>query len=68
MKDFFRRVKEVGPGAMVAASIVGPGTVTTCTITGASYGYTLLWTMLFSTLSVLVLQNMATRVGIVCAW
>lgn len=65
MKDFFRRVKEVGPGAMVAASIVGPGTVTTCTITGASYGYTLLWTMLFSTLSVLVLQNMATRVGIV---
>lgn len=65
MKDFLRRVKEVGPGAMVAASIVGPGTVTTCTITGASYGYTLLWTMLFSTLSVLVLQNMATRVGIV---
>ncbi len=65
MKDFFSRVKEVGPGAMVAASIVGPGTVTTCTITGASYGYTLLWTMLFSTLSVLVLQNMATRVGIV---
>lgn len=65
MKDLWRRVKEVGPGATVAACIVGPGTVTTCTITGASYGYTLLWTMLFSVISVLVLQNMATRVGIV---
>lgn len=65
MKDLWKRIKEVGPGATVAACIVGPGTVTTCTITGASYGYTLLWTMLFSVLSVLVLQNMATRVGII---
>lgn len=65
MKDFWRRVKEVGPGAMVAASIVGPGTVTTCVVTGASYGYTLLWTMLFSTISMIVLQSMSARVGII---
>lgn len=65
MKDFWRRVKKAGPGAIVAACIVGPGTVTTCTITGASYGYTLLWTMLFSVLAMLVLQNMSTRVGVI---
>ena len=65
MSNFWKRLKQVGPGAVVAAAFIGPGTVTTCTVSGASYGYTLLWALLFSTISVIVLQSMASKLGIV---
>ena len=64
-KTFVERIKEVGPGAVVAAAFIGPGTVTSCFTSGASYGTTLLWALLFSTLSVIIMQSMASRLGIV---
>jgi NRAMP (natural resistance-associated macrophage protein)-like metal ion transporter len=64
-KTFWQKLKEVGPGAMVAAAFIGPGTVTSCSVSGATYGYTLLWAMLFSTISVIIMQMMAARLGIV---
>lgn len=64
-KTFWQRLKEVGPGAVVAAAFIGPGTVTSCFTSGASYGTTLLWAILFSTLSVIIMQSMASRLGIV---
>ena len=45
------KLKNIGPGALVAAGFVGPGTVTTCTVSGASYGYTMLWALLFATVA-----------------
>lgn len=57
------RLKSIGPGAMVAAAFIGPGTVTTATIAGSNFGYTLLWAVLFSVLATLVLQEMAARLG-----
>ena len=65
MKKFWHRLKQVGPGALVAAAFIGPGTVTSCATSGASYGYTLLWAMLISVISVIIMQEMAARVGIV---
>lgn len=65
MKKFVERLKNIGPGALVAAAFIGPGTVTTCTKSGASAGYTLLWAMLFSTIATIVFQEMASRLGIV---
>lgn len=50
---------------MVAAAFIGPGTVTTATLAGAGYGYTLLWAVLFSTLATILLQEMAARLGVV---
>ncbi|MBQ3954933.1 MAG: Nramp family divalent metal transporter [Clostridia bacterium] len=64
-KSFLERLKEVGPGALVAAAFIGPGTVTSCSTSGASFGYTLLWAMLFSVISVIVMQTMAAKLGIV---
>ncbi len=64
-KSFGARLREVGPGALVAAAFIGPGTVTSCSTSGASYGYTLLWAMLFSVISVIVMQTMAAKLGIV---
>jgi manganese transport protein len=54
-----------GPGAVVAAAFIGPGTVTTATLAGARFGYTLLWALTFSLLATLVLQEMAARLGLV---
>ena len=65
MEKFKNRLKNIGPGALVAAAFIGPGTVTSCSTSGASYGYTLLWAMLLSVISVIIMQLMAARLGIV---
>ncbi len=57
--------KNSGPGALVAAAFIGPGTVTVCTIAGIRFGYTLLWAMVLSTIATIVLQEMAARLGII---
>tara|TARA_R110002049_G_scaffold115795_5_gene267952 strand:- start:6751 stop:7944 length:1194 start_codon:yes stop_codon:yes gene_type:complete len=57
--------RKMGPGVLVAAAFIGPGTVTVCTIAGAQFGYSLLWAMLLSIVATVVLQQMAARLGIV---
>lgn len=57
--------KKIGPGVLVAAAFIGPGTVTVCTLAGAGFGYTLLWAMLLSILATIVLQEMAARLGVI---
>lgn len=57
------RLKEFGPGALVAAAFIGPGTVTTATLAGANFGYALLWALVFATLATITLQEMAARFG-----
>ena len=52
-----------GPGALVAAAFIGPGTVTACTLAGANFGYALLWALVFATIATIVLQDMAARLG-----
>ena len=42
IKDY---LKSLGPGAIMAAAIIGPGTVTTASTQGANYGYESLWPM-----------------------
>ncbi|MFT6897185.1 MAG: manganese transport protein [Paraglaciecola sp.] len=56
-------LKNVGPGALVAAAFIGPGTVTVCTLAGANYGYALLWALLFATISTIIFQEMSGRLG-----
>ena len=62
MKKFFNNI---GPGPLVAAAFIGPGTVTLCTLAGVNFGYALLWAMVLSILATIVLQEMAARLGIV---
>ncbi len=56
---------KIGPGALVTAAFIGPGTITTCTLAGASFGYALLWGMVFSVAATIILQEMAARLGII---
>jgi manganese transport protein len=58
-------MKRVGPGLLVMAAFIGPGTVTTASKAGAQYGFALMWALLFSILATLVLQEMAARLGLV---
>ncbi|WP_340202057.1 Nramp family divalent metal transporter [Ascidiimonas sp. W6] len=58
-------LKNTGPGALVAAAFIGPGTVTICTVAGVQFGTSLLWAMLLSVLATAVLQEMAARLGVV---
>jgi manganese transport protein len=60
-----QKLKNIGPGALVSAAFIGPGTVTACTLAGANYGYLLLWALLFATLATIVLQEMSARLGLV---
>ncbi len=57
--------KNSGPGILVAAAFIGPGTITACTIAGVGFGYALLWAMLLSVVATIFLQEMAARVGLV---
>lgn len=57
--------KNIGPGPLVAAAFIGPGTVTVCTLAGVGFGYALLWAMLLSVIATVVLQEMAARLGII---
>ena len=57
--------KKIGPGVLVAAAFIGPGTVTACTLAGVGFGYALLWAMVVSIFATVILQEMAARLGIV---
>lgn len=58
-------LKNIGPGSLVAAAFIGPGTVTLCTLAGVKFGFHLLWAMLLSIIATIVLQEMAARLGII---
>ncbi|RMA58855.1 Nramp family divalent metal transporter [Ulvibacter antarcticus] len=62
MKSFF---KNIGPGTLIAAAFIGPGTVTICTLAGVQFGFTLLWAMVLSIVATIVLQEMAARLGLI---
>lgn len=57
--------QNIGPGTLVAAAFIGPGTVTLCTLAGVNFGMNLLWAMLLSIIATIVLQEMAARLGII---
>lgn len=50
--------------SVLSAAFIGPGTITTAASAGASYGFTLLWTLVFSTVACIVLQEASARLTI----
>lgn len=62
MKNWF---KNIGPGVLISAAFIGPGTVTVCTLAGVKFGFSLLWALLLSVIACIVLQEMAARLGVI---
>ncbi len=54
-----------GPALMVSVGYMDPGNWGTDLAAGSSYGYRLLWVLLMSNLMALLLQTLATRLGVV---
>ncbi len=55
----------LGPGLIAAAAGNDAGGVTTYTVVGARYGYSLLWALVLITVSLCVVQEMSARLGAV---
>ena len=58
-------LKNIGPGTVIAAAFIGPGTITMCSIAGTMYGLDLMWALLFSLLMTTVLQLTAAKIGLI---
>ena len=61
----FNRLKNMGPGVLIAAAFIGPGTITACSLAGVKFGYDLLWALGISTFATIILQEMSARAGLV---
>jgi len=52
-----------GPSTLITAAFIGPGTVTLCTMAGVTSGFSLVWALVFSCITTIILQEMAARLG-----
>ncbi|WP_077611399.1 Nramp family divalent metal transporter [Clostridium sp. Marseille-P2415] len=41
--SFLELIKKIGPGIILTGIVIGPGAITTASMIGAQYGYSLLW-------------------------
>lgn len=64
MIRWLSRWRMAGPGLVVTAAFIGPGTVTTASKAGATYGFQLLWVFVVATMATIFLQNLAARIGL----
>lgn len=58
------RKSSFGPGFLVTAAFIGPGTVTTCSLAGSNFGYALIFALVFATVTTIILQNMTGRLSL----
>jgi len=55
----------MGPGIITANIDNDAGGITTYSLAGAQYGYSLIWSLIPTTLSLIVIQEMCSRMGVV---
>ena len=64
-QSLISRLGAVGPALLLAAVVVGPGSIALSTIAGGTYGYTLLWVPVAATVFMITYTWMAARIGLV---
>lgn len=65
MKKIKRLFRRIGPGFITGAADDDPSGIATYSQTGAQFGYSQLWTSLFSLPFMIVIQEMCGRIGLV---
>ena len=58
-----KKIFRLGPGILITAAFIGPGTLTVCTIVGVNSGMLLLWAILFSVIITIISQNIAAKIS-----
>jgi NRAMP (natural resistance-associated macrophage protein)-like metal ion transporter len=64
-RNFLIILSIIGPGIITASIDNDAGGITTYSVAGARYGYTLLWTLIPTTIALIVIQEMVARMGVV---
>lgn len=59
------RLRGIGPALLLAAVVIGPGSITLATIAGSLYGYNLVWVPVVATVFMMLYSAMSARVGLV---
>lgn len=57
--------KALGPGVIIAAVVLGPGSITVSSQIGAAYGYKFLWGLVFACVFMITYTSMSARYGVV---
>lgn len=63
MITFRKWLQSLGPGLITAALVFGPSKMTITSKLGATYGYSLLWIVVFAIFFMAIFTSMATRIG-----
>ncbi len=63
-KNLWRILRFLGPGFLITIGFIDPGNWATNIEGGSKFGYELLWVITLSTIMLIIVQNMAARVGI----
>jgi len=53
-----------GPGFLVTAAFIGPGTITTCSLAGSNFSYALIYILVFAVATTIILQEMTGRLSL----
>ncbi|WP_255171494.1 Nramp family divalent metal transporter [Natrononativus amylolyticus] len=64
-RSVWDQFKAMGPALVLAAVVVGPGSIALSTIAGSLYGYQLLWVPVIATVFMITYTWMAARIGLV---
>ena len=65
MNRFWTLLRQTGPALILAAVVLGPGSLTLSTIAGSRYGYRLLWVVVLATLFMIAYTMMSARIALV---
>lgn len=57
--------RQIATDSLISAGFITPGTIISCLVSGASYGYTLLWALFLSYVCAAFFQGQMLRLGIV---
>jgi len=64
-RSFLLFLTVIGPGIITASIDNDAAGITTYSVAGARYGYTLLWILIPTTIALIVIQEMVARMGVV---
>ncbi len=57
-------IKSIGPGFIIAAVVLGPGSITVASRIGSEHGYTFLWVIVLAAVFMVIYTSMGARFGV----